>query len=76
MSGRRTKALRREFCRIHGRPPETEETRFVTRAARPAITRMIGDVVTVVREAISQRTAIAGGSVNEFRRFRRATWGS
>lgn len=46
MSGKRTKALRREFRRLHGRAPATIENK--------------------------RRGWIYPGTINEFRRFKRA----
>jgi hypothetical protein len=69
MSGKRTKALRRQFRRLYHRSPEIEESRYVSTAARPAVKDVFG--LLVLTPEVREQTSIAPGSLNEFRRFRR-----
>jgi hypothetical protein len=76
MSGRRTKALRREFKRIHGRAPETTAYREKTVSGLMKIVRRMRDAVTgapKTETTIKRRPVVLlTESHSEFRRFKRA----
>lgn len=75
MSGKRTKALRREFRRIHGRAPETTAVRtrgIFAKVWRLFTTRQKDGSKTQKRKPVEIMATMIADSHSEFRRFKRA----
>ena len=67
MSGKRTKALRREFRQITGRAAVTQVQKGVGMFYRSVFSKVLGKRT---KEAVHHKTIL--GALNEFRRFKRS----